>query len=297
MAKSGTAGTAEKTATTVRKVEVIETGEIDPRELHIDWAKYNGRRYAPSKITEMAVSLLENGQQQPIQTVRDGVDGRMRVNLGHRRALAGCEINDRQLTDKVFTLRYELVEAENEDAFINNYIENVDREDLSAVDHAHNLDRLRKPVEEGGYGMSQKDIAARLNRSDAWVSRMLTLVTLPKKISKAIADGKVTQEQGFDLASMEDADSRNMEFDRIIGGGRTSSDTRQATKKKRGKSRGENKTLTGKQARSVFEEEAGRVKEGEEPTKWQEFCEMVVKMWNGQLTSKTFIKNARGMFE
>src|SRR5262245_41732938 len=151
MHRMSTTKTAE--SITTAPLKVIGTGEIDPRELIIDEAA-NGRAF-PSKVDEMAQSLLANGQEQPIK-LRTVTGGKKSVLFGFRRARGALYILENKLA-KSFLLRYEEVECGEADAFIHNLVENKDREGTTVVDDARNYLRLTGEP----YNYNQREIARR----------------------------------------------------------------------------------------------------------------------------------------
>lgn len=71
-----------------------------------------------------------------------------------------------------------------EQAFRISDLENRAREDLSDLERARDHPKAR----ELNYGGSQKDMAKRLNQSEAWVRRNLDLARLPGAVVAAFPD-------------------------------------------------------------------------------------------------------------
>ena len=143
-----------------------------------------GRRYASWRVTtphrqaRLVASLSQHGQQSPVLVV-PGADGCFVLIDGYARVAALDELG----RDLVEALVLEVSEPE-------------------AVILAHRLEnkRRRSALEEGwmvaelveGHGMSQREVASRLQRSLSWVSRRLALAKgLPDTVQEAVRVGVV----------------------------------------------------------------------------------------------------------
>lgn len=83
-----------------------------------------------------------------------------------------------------FRFLIEVRQLSDEEAFRLGDIENREREDISDYERAHDYaDAMRRY-----YGGRQKDMAARLEVSEAWLSRYLALAKLPSEIVAAYLD-------------------------------------------------------------------------------------------------------------
>jgi len=67
-------------------------------------------------------------------------------------------------------------------------IENVQREDLNAVDRAHAFKRLNDE-----FGFKHGEIAKKVGKSREYVTNTLRLLMLPEHILNALSDGKITE--------------------------------------------------------------------------------------------------------
>lgn len=269
----------------VRQTKVEEHGYIPPEDIEFDLEE-NGRQYPPSKVAEMAVLLLEHGQEQPIRLRTNPETGKKRLTFGFRRVLAGLEINKNKLTDKVFKLRYELVEESTEEARISNYIENIGREDLTLVDHILNLSWMQDVR-----GMKQVDIARSINRSRGWVSQVLNCsAKFTGRAMKAIADGRINVELAFELAHMSE-EKRAAEIEAILTEPVVETDSSGGKKRKKKKVRGSS-VLTGKAARQPFLVEVqGQQEEGGKLDSWGAVCNYMVKYMSGEVDFTTLKRN------
>lgn len=67
-------------------------------------------------------------------------------------------------------------------------IENVQREDLNAIDRARAFDRLQKE-----FGLSNTEIAKKVGKSREYVANTLRLLMLPSKIQQGVMGGAITE--------------------------------------------------------------------------------------------------------
>ncbi len=67
-------------------------------------------------------------------------------------------------------------------------IENIQREDLNAVDRARAFDRLAKE-----FGFKHNEIAKKVGKSREYVTNTLRILLLPADIVQALSDGKITE--------------------------------------------------------------------------------------------------------
>lgn len=67
-------------------------------------------------------------------------------------------------------------------------IENIQREDLNAVDRARAFERLHKE-----FGFKHADIGKKVGKSREYVSNTLRILALPEEMLKALAEGKISE--------------------------------------------------------------------------------------------------------
>jgi ParB family chromosome partitioning protein len=141
--------------------------------------KYQPRRvFDEEKLAELAASIKAQGLIQPI-VVRPAGVGRYEIIAGERRwrasQLAGL--------DKIPALVREVADPE---VAAMTLIENIQREDLSALEEAHALRRL---IEE--FQHTHQQVADAIGRSRAAVSNLLRLLDLPEEIKRLLKEGQI----------------------------------------------------------------------------------------------------------
>lgn len=162
----------------------IETDKIDPNP-------YQPRReFDEARLKDLAESIRQYGVLMPIvvtrkEVVKDdgGLQARYELIAGERR-LRASKIAGLQQIPAVIRANADDARVKLELAII----ENLQREDLNAVDRARAFERL---VNEFGFKHTQ--IAEKVGKSREYVSNTLRLLLLPPEMIQALADGKITE--------------------------------------------------------------------------------------------------------
>lgn len=174
---------------------------IDPFDVFVKEGS-RGRKYAPEPqtIIERAVSMMDNGQQTPVQA-RKIEQNRLQLVSGFTRTAAARLIREGFTDlegvfrkDEKFMLKTLLVDANEEKALIDNIIENAHRNDTSPIDDAFNQARLRDQ-----YGKNDTEIAKLYQCSPIKVGRLRKLLSLSEDVQRRIHDGKMSVSAGLDL--------------------------------------------------------------------------------------------------
>ena len=163
---------------------VVES--VDPARCRL-WSEHN-RDYAKLdevRCADLIESFKAQGRQEVpaiVRRVRDAPGIDFEVICGARRHWTVSWLRQHNYADFRFVV--EVRELTDEEAFRISDLENRAREDLSDVERAR--DYLR--ALQRHYGGRQKDMAGRLNVSEAWLSRYLDLARLPAELVAAFHD-------------------------------------------------------------------------------------------------------------
>jgi ParB-like chromosome segregation protein Spo0J len=180
-----------------------------------------GRHTPPSeeKIIEMAESLLDHGQQQPVQCRK--IEGnRLQLNMGFTRTAAARLIREGftdnegvKRGDPEFKLKVIIVESNDETAFINNIVENQHRNETNPIDDAHNQYKL-----SDRYGKSDAEIAKIYKyKNTTKVAKLRRLLSLSKEHQDMVAKGTLSVETAMDVLELP-AEKRDEAIATAIGG-------------------------------------------------------------------------------
>ena len=130
-------------------------------------------------LAALADSIAENGILQPL-LLRSGNDGFYQIIAGERRWRAAKMAG---LTEVPAVI----TEADDKKAFEFALIENIQRENLNAIEEASAIRELM--VE---YGLTQEEVAHRVSRSRSAVSNSIRLLDLPDNVMKMVADDEIS---------------------------------------------------------------------------------------------------------
>ncbi len=159
--------------------EMLATLDID----QLTRGKYQPRTHMDEEsLKELSLSIRKQGLMQPILVRRvDGSAGAARYEIiaGERRWRAARMAG----LDKVPVV---IREVPDQAALSMALIENIQREELNALEEAQGLQRL---AEE--FGMSHQDIAEAIGRSRAAVSNALRLLNLSAPVQRLLLEGKL----------------------------------------------------------------------------------------------------------
>lgn len=177
---------------TVVDVRLIDTNPFQPRTT-----------FDPNSIEELASSIRELGVIQPI-TVRELGTGRYQLITGERRFRAAMVAGLSHIPAYVRT-------ADDQGMLEMALVENIQREDLNAIDIAISYQRL---VEE--CSLTQENLSQRVGKKRATVANYLRLLKLPAEIQVGIREDKVSMGHARALLSVEDPHEQLSLFYRII---------------------------------------------------------------------------------
>ena len=130
------------------------------------------------KLEELAQSIAEQGILQPIVTQEK--NGRYSIVAGERRfraaKLAGLK--------KVPIIIGEFTEKERLELAL---LENIQREDLNAMEQAKALNQLAER-----YKLTQEEIAQRMGKSRSAIANLMRLMSLPVPVQAMVRDGRLS---------------------------------------------------------------------------------------------------------
>jgi len=161
----------------------------------------------PEEIAELAESIEERGQLQPILVTPR--DERFEIVAGDRRYLAHEKLGRKKIEAKV-------VDADDEAIVIDRATENLQRRDLSAFEEGMIYANLRDKM-----GLTIGQISKKIRKSAGRVERRLNVLRMPEPFQKAIHFGKVSLGVAEELWSCPDQGKRMYVLERTIEHGIT----------------------------------------------------------------------------
>ncbi len=140
------------------------------------------------KLGELAESIRQYGVLQPLVVVRlekttpTGVSTEYELIAGERRVRAARLAGLREIPVIIREEPAEKVKLEMA------LVENVQREDLSALDRAEAFKKLNQE-----FSLTHKEIGARIGKSREYVANSVRLLALPTEMQQALRDGHITE--------------------------------------------------------------------------------------------------------
>lgn len=149
------------------------------------------REFDPEALAELQASIRENGLLQPL-VVRPAGNNGFELVAGERRL--------RALTGLKQTSAPAIVrELSDEQMLLLALVENLQREELNAIEEAVAYQRLID-----GFGLTQSEVASRVGRSRSTVANSLRLLTLPQEVQELVGSGELTAGHARAVLSLDE---------------------------------------------------------------------------------------------
>ena len=157
----------------------------------IDRNPYQTRsRFDAAALAELSESIRVSGVVQPV-LVRPQPDGRFQLIAGERRWMAS------QRAGKT-TVPAIVKQVSNEQAMEMTIIENLQREDLNALEQARAYERLGRE-----FGLTQEQMAQRTGKERSSVANFLRLLKLPSEVQTLLEENKLSFGHAKALMSLD----------------------------------------------------------------------------------------------
>lgn len=193
-------------------VEDINPGRFQPRT-----------NFDEEKLLELTNSIKNHGVLSPILVREVGLN-KYEVIAGERRLRASKSAG-------LKTIPTLIDQKQDKDALESALIENLQREDLNAVEEARGYDRLKRE-----FGLTQDEVAVSTGKARSTIANSLRLLSLPAKVLDMLSSGQIEKGHAKLLASMSPLEAEKA-ADNIIKNKLTVKDLTGITSKKINKKR------------------------------------------------------------
>ena len=149
------------------------------------------KTFEEERLNDLASSIQQHGILQPI-VLRQTVQGYYIV-VGERRFRASQLAG---LTEVPAIIK----ELSDEDMMELAIIENLQREDLNAIEDAESYKKMMTDL-----NITQQEVARRLGKSRPYIANMLRLLQLPKNVAQMVQQGALSSAHGRTLLTLKDA--------------------------------------------------------------------------------------------
>ena len=160
-------------------VEYINAGRFQPRT-----------NFDKEKLAELTSSIKKHGVLSPILVRELGLN-KFEVIAGERRLRASKQAG-------IKTIPCLVDQKKDQDALESALIENLQREDLNAVEEARGYDRLKRE-----FGLTQDEVATSTGKARSTIANSLRLLSLPAKVLDLLSSGQIEKGHAKLLASLE----------------------------------------------------------------------------------------------
>ena len=157
-------------------------------------------------LSELAESIREHGIIEPLVVRRRGNLDEFELIAGERRWRAAQRAGLREV---LVVVR----EVSAKDAFELALIENIQREDLDAIEFAEALDRLMKE-----HGYTQESLGERVGKDRSTIANALRLLKLPGRVRTLVVGGQLSEGHARALLGSPDELSLATLADRVVKG-------------------------------------------------------------------------------
>nr|WP_287411588.1 ParB/RepB/Spo0J family partition protein [Pseudodesulfovibrio sp.] len=192
----------EKVTSDSAEVRMIPVGAISPNP------HQPRREFSEEGLSDLAASIKTRGVLQPI-LVRSLSNNTYELVAGERRLRASKRAG---LTEIPTLIR----EMSDQESLAIALIENLQREDLNAVEEALGYQRLQQE-----FGLSQEELARQVGKSRSAVANSLRLLNLPDSVQVDIQQGAISAGHGRAIMAVSAADAQESLHHRVVENGLT----------------------------------------------------------------------------
>jgi len=202
-------GELEVVKTAMEVTQPIKIGANEVRDIEIDSIRPNRHQprteFDEGALEELAESIKNHGIAQPLVVTEGPITDEYELVVGERRwraaKLAGLDTVPCLIKKLTNRERFELA-----------LVENMQRQDLNAMEKALALEALMKE-----HDLTQEDVAQTLGVSRSTVANNLRFLRLHEDVQAALREGKITEGHAKILAGIQEHSEQLRLLKKIIG--------------------------------------------------------------------------------
>ncbi len=173
----------------VKEVDTIDINKIEPNN------NQPRKNFNEDKIHELAESIKQHGLIEPL-IVQKGKKGFYTIIAGERRWRAAREAGVKEIPVVV-------KDYSDQQVMEIALIENIQREDLNAIEEAEAYDRLIRD-----FNLKQDEVAERVSKSRVAITNSLRLLKLDERVREMIIEDKIKSGHARALLGVSDGDEQ-----------------------------------------------------------------------------------------
>lgn len=199
-------------ATQARKLEAatdaVATPANEVKEIPISQIRPNRHQprthFDPAALEELAQSIKSHGLAQPLLVTETAAPGEFELVAGERRLRAAKMAG-------LSTVPCTIKKLSNRDRFEVALIENLQRQDLNALEEATALEGLMRE-----YNLTQEQVAAAIGKNRSSVANILRLLRLHEDVQSAVRGGTISEGHAKVLAGVPEHSEQLRLLEKIL---------------------------------------------------------------------------------
>lgn len=201
------------------------------------------KNFDEEKLNDLIASIKEKGVIQPILVRKLVTDsGKYQIITGERRWRACQKAGLKEIP----VIAREVSDREALELAL---IENIQREDLNAIEQAEGYKKLID-----GFMFTQEDLAVRLGKNRATISNSLRLLKLPESVKQKVVSGNLSEGHARSLLALFNKTDVDVVVSRIIEKGMSVRETESLVKRLNTPKKKKKETVQSKQLKHVENE-------------------------------------------
>ena len=160
------------------------------------------KKFNIEKIKDLANSIKEAGMIQPVIVYKK--DGKFYLVVGERRWRAVQYLKWKKIPAII-------KDVSNDDVMIGALVENIQREDLNAIEVSEGIESVMKKS-----GLNQENISKKIGMKRSTLTNLLRLLKLPEAIKQGVISNEITQGHARAILSLNSNDDMLEAFSKVL---------------------------------------------------------------------------------
>lgn len=160
------------------------------------------KKFNIEKIKDLANSIKEAGMIQPVIVYKK--DGKFYLVVGERRWRAVQYLKWKKIPAII-------KDVSNDDVMIGALVENIQREDLNAIEVSEGIESVMKKT-----GLNQENVSKKIGMKRSTLTNLLRLLKLPEAIKQGVISNEITQGHARAILSLNSNDDMLEAFSKVL---------------------------------------------------------------------------------
>ena len=160
------------------------------------------KKFNIEKIKDLANSIKEAGMIQPVIVYKKA--GKFYLVVGERRWRAVQYLKWKKIPAII-------KDVSNDDVMIGALVENIQREDLNAIEVSEGIESVMKKT-----GLNQENVSKKIGMKRSTLTNLLRLLKLPEAIKQGVISNEITQGHARAILSLNSNDDMLEAFSKVL---------------------------------------------------------------------------------